>query len=1518
MLNNLHKILHRITIFTMCFFVLLINSGSGLINADASESNYRHVYTKNDQGELVEVEVDETPMITSRSARSHGANISVMSGVYYTASSGAYRWYGNQGYITLDGDIAYCLDPTTAVYIGDGYVPQSFGSVIPDAKTQLLLARYAVYGYVYKGHNTAAYYNATQQLIWEALGYNVRWSTALDGGTTISYQNEVNEIKRLVNSHYDVPTFNTTNLELEIGEETAITDTKGVLANYSISASDGVTVRKNGNTLYIKVNKNMDSAQINFKKDISVCEQNIVYKLAGAQTIAPLGFIDPVTSNIKIKVLNTGDFELQKVNDAGQNVGSGFTFKIGKNLNGTLNDKENGYVLASTDSNGKIRLNEYKANTTLYYQEVSAPDNYILDNTVRSITIKAGQVNSVKASNIRTGDIALLKKDVESDSPIKGIEFKLSKNADMSTPIGTYKTDENGKIDIRYLAPDTYYMQESNTVSPYVIDRTIHRIVIKSGETTAITATNKKQKGQITVYKRDAETGEIPQGDATLEGWEYEITTLDGKRVEYIKVSSDHESSSATLPLNSYLVYERKCPTGYVLNPDPIQVNISYAGQEIAVNKKEVTIKDDVIKGKIKIYKMADSLTTEPLLRNFLKSPLLKSAILKPLKGIEFQVIHKKTGKIVTTLVTDERGYAEAELPYGWYEIKELPKEGYETLPPFNVFVDQDGVSKEYHIENTILKGRLKIVKRDQDTGNIIPLAGTSFKIRDTDTNKWVVQNIYYPVHILIDTFVTDSSGTVALPETMDYGNHYEVCEINAPNGYTLNNNCVPVSIDGSNADILVDIYDKPVKGKIIISKLGEQLINIETEETNYGTLFTPVFDFKLLGDVTYKIYADDDIIGKDGTFHYQKDDLIDTINTNYENSVESKLIPLGKLRIVETETANGYVIDKKEYHVELKYEGQEIPLIKVNQEYKNERQIAKVSFKKVLEESKYVNTEEALKKIEFGLFTAEDYYYNDEKVLNADSLVGITKLNDDLIGAFDIELDGKYYIKELSVNDQWVLDNKKYPVEFSYDKDNDKETSIILKEKISNTLKRGNINVVKIDEDSKKPIEGVIFDISDKEDMSNIIDTKITDSNGKIIFDQLEIHDYFIREHKKDGYITNDKIYKVDITSDNLIADLTVKNKPVYGQISFLKYGNVLVRADQHETDYGLQFKPIWNDQLVSGVELSIYADQDIVLNNELIYKKGELVETIISNEDKASLSKLLPVGKYHAIESACIDGLLINSVPHAITIKDDGLAKIQVVDLELHNDRAKVDLQVEKVLESDKHYYRDNAYKNVAFGIFSAADIYNYHGKKIIEKDALVTYSNINDHGDFENTIDLPYGDFYAMELSTDKDYKLDNKKYDFKITFIDENTPVIHVGINDNEPIVNSLKRTDVLVLKVDSLSKENLAGVKFKLYDSNKNLVSEGVTDKKGLKFENLCPSKYYLEESTPLAGYQPLGKMIEIDVQGEKNVTIKVENTKIPESPKTGVTTNQERYIFYGTMSLLAVLLIIHKKKMGGK
>lgn len=638
----------------------------------------------------------------------------------------------------------------------------------------------------------------------------------------------------------------------------------------------------------------------------------------------------------------------------------------------------------------------------------------------------------------------------------------------------------------------------------------------------------------IEVEKQDAETGTSTQGDATFNGATFAIKDSSGNVLETITTNGS-KAKSKKYPVGTTLnVCEVTSPEGYLANSSCNTVELKYSGDNTP-STFYTTVKDQVIKGRIEIAKTIDKE----------KYGLFQSNVQKPGEGFKFDIILKSTGKVVSTLITDEDGRAISDyLPYGTYIVKEHEIKGYDTLKPFEVKIDQNEKTYFYNIYNDTIKAELTIYKTDSETGKRIPAAGVEFKIKDADDN-YVTQEVTYPKKETTDVFKTDEDGSVHLPSPLKYG-EYKIVEIKAPYGYVLKDTEIPINVDGSSTEIFMNFDNKTQKGQVYVEKTGEMLSGAKESETDYGTLYTPEYKEQYLSGVTYEITAREDIVTPEGTVWFHKGDVVDTFTTG-DGVTTSALLQLGKYSIKETATQTGFVLDGNTYDFDIEYAGQMIDVVEIKQSYVNERQKLDLQITKTFEDE----DKDAYKDVIFGVYSKNDITLNGKVIIPADGLVGTLTIDEDGKNIEQLDLPtGEYYVKELETNVGFKLDEEKHDFTFDYDEDTTKPTVTVSMD-LYNEKRRLELDVNKVDKDHKDHfLNGAIFEVYDKtidayvttlasgqlmitgeekdeeyeiskkEDFSKIIKTVKTDENKQVVLD-IDDGTYYSRK------VGDDKVIK-------------------------------------------------------------------------------------------------------------------------------------------------------------------------------------------------------------------------------------------------------------------------------------------------------------------------------------------------------------------------------------------------------
>ncbi len=319
---------------------------------------------------------------------------------------------------------------------------------------------------------------------------------------------------------------------------------------------------------------------------------------------------------------------------------------------------------------------------------------------------------------------------------------------------------------------------------------------------------------------------------------------------------------------------------------------------------------------------------------------------------------------------------------------------------------------------------------------------------------------------------------------------------------------------DGTADSPYVIIKNTP-KGKIKIHKVGE-ILNLDDGNFDYNNK-------EALKEIEFEIYADEDIKSADDETIYEKDHLVTTITTNSEGYAITDEIPVGKYRVVEVKTNDNYVLDSKEYKVELVNNSTETEIV-YNLELTNKLKKGTLEFTKtnIVDGTPIANT-----KIEI---------YNDK-----DELVyrGITN-NEGKITIDNLSI-GKYYIIEKEPPTGYVMTDEKVYFEI-------KEDGEVIKKEMKNKSITGTLEFTNVDFYTNDPIPNTLIEIYSVDDEENPIFSGRTDENGMIIIDELEYGKYFIieKETVSSDYMLNTERMYFEIKEDGKIVKCTMVNELV------------------------------------------------------------------------------------------------------------------------------------------------------------------------------------------------------------------------------------------------------------------------------------------------------------------------------------------------------------------------------------
>ena len=824
---------------------------------------------------------------------------------------------------------------------------------------------------------------------------------------------------------------------------------------------------------------------------------------------------------------------------------SDFSFKTTSGI--SVSKSGNKLTLTSTSPvNDVVTFNSAKSMPDVGKTVLVPYGDATLQDVISGVENDADPIRAYFKVKTSSGNLKLVK--TSEDGNVANIEFTVKGDGYSKT----VRTNSKGEFKLTDLVPGKYTVTE-HTPTEYAEQKS-KTVNVESGKTATVSFSNVLKKWNLTVTKTDAET-KSAQGDATLAGAIYGIYN-DGKLID--KYTTDKNGSFTTSYYvcgDNWTLKEIEPSEGYLLDESEYHIGAEAKKYTIENNSISMGVTEDILKGKISIIKHTDDGSTK---------------IETPEKCAEFQVYLKSSGSYAKateserdTLVCDEYGFAETKnLPYGTYTVHQTKGwNGTEFIADFDVFVNEDGKTYKYLINNSSLESYVKIVKVDSETGKQIPYAGAGFQIYNPD-GKLVTMKYSYPTVTEIDTFYTNSDGYLITPETLPYGKGYSVVEVQAPYGYILDSTPVyfditaeKISEENGVTIVKAEKKNTPQKGTITVEKTGEIFSNV-TSSGEEVLLYQPEYSVNGLSGSVFEIYADADIKTPDGTVRAKKDELVATLKTNNKGTATSKLLYLGKYRVVETVAPYGTVINPEPHTVELTYSGQNEKVTNTSTSFTNDRQKVEIDLTKILEQDEKFNigNNDEILNVSFGLYADEDLKASNGTVIPKNGLIEIITCDEKGKSQFTTDIPiGSYYVKEISTDNHYILSDKKYPVVFEYAGQDTATVHISVNdgEPIENEIIYGTIQGLKIDRETGENITGALFGLF------SITETKFTEETailtsesneeGIFTFENVPYGEYIVSELKPaEGYLPNEENYTATISENKEIIEITVENDKI------------------------------------------------------------------------------------------------------------------------------------------------------------------------------------------------------------------------------------------------------------------------------------------------------------------------------------------------------------------------------------
>ncbi|KIU09870.1 LPXTG-motif cell wall anchor domain protein [Bacillus subtilis] len=414
---------------------------------------------------------------------------------------------------------------------------------------------------------------------------------------------------------------------------------------------------------------------------------------------------------------------------------------------------------------------------------------YNSDGTYQNIVslkeVKKNVEVGVSASWETAGAIQIVK-TTDDKKPLSGVSFDI-KNA-AGNKVMTVTTDKDGKAYASNLPIGKYTAVETKTAEGFVLDSTPKAVTVNADETTVISFTNKKIRGEIQVFKTD-------EDNKPLQGVEFSVFNSEGVKLTSAVTDKNGKVAFKNLAYGKYSVKETKAQEGFIADQSNHSIDIAKNGEVHTLN-----IQNERIRGNVELIKV-DTQNKE-----------------KSLEGATFALLNEE-GKTIGEYQTDKNGKLLVKgLEYGKYSfVEKAAPIGYVlNTDPISFEVKENEKTVQLQAENKMITGSLEITKTDVANGNT-RIKGAEFTIFD-EKGEVVAKG------------KTDKNG-IARFDNLPYGK-YTYKETIAPEGYLINEETFSFEIKENGQIIQHTVADqkKAVAAAPVFEKT-KSVVKVEKED---------------------------------------------------------------------------------------------------------------------------------------------------------------------------------------------------------------------------------------------------------------------------------------------------------------------------------------------------------------------------------------------------------------------------------------------------------------------------------------------------------------------------------------------------------------------------------------------------------------------------------------------------------------------------------------------------------------
>ncbi len=794
-------------------------------------------------------------------------------------------------------------------------------------------------------------------------------------------------------------------------------------------------------------------------------------------------------------------------------------------------------------------------------------------------------------------------------------------------------------------------------------------------------------------------------------------------------------------------------------------------------------------------------------------------------------------GRLVGTITTNSRGYGSLDgLDPGTYYVRETSApSGYNLDPTVHTVNVSLADTVVLRLTNNSIKGYIAIRKTNADISKgDYSLAGAVFTVYNGNTP--------------VDTITIAADGT-GKSKALPIGS-YIVRETTAPHGFiaAADQNVIISAADAVNGvvNVSLTIPNTPQMGKItIIKRDAETGAQAQGEATLDGTVF--------------------EILDTEGT-------VLHTLTAVGDTAVSLELL-LGDYIVREKMPPPGYTLNETEYHVQLAYAGQTVELAEKSVTIENTVVRGRISVIKYAEFGYGSNKEtRPLAGIEFTITRKAD----GEVIDTLETDVSGYAISDEL-------LYGVYTVTETK-----GIDSHKLVAPFDVTIDVDEK---VFAYALEDEAFQSEVRIVKVDAETGKviPAAGVQFRIKDA-DSSWVVQHQLyptpaditvfeTAADGTLVLPEPLLYgEYTLHEVRAgEGYLLNAEPIPFSVGKETETIEVECPNSPVMGKITVKKTGPAFTGVEEAQSEYGAIKTPVYTDVPLEGAMFEIRAKNDIIKpDGTLILKAGEVADTVTTGSDGSVASKALHLGEYEVVEVTAPEGYLLDTEPHAVTLRyKDQYTAIVSAQIGIRDDRPSIELTLEKQAEqfnAEEAEMTIGPGEGFTFGLYADEDIRG-ENSAVLPKGTLIYVGTTDAGGKLQFHGPIPFGNYRFVELKAPEGYVISEDAYPVALVYGGPKVAAIQVAANHGEPIVNELVTGRIRLIKLDSRYEEpnflqrifgggeteadyRLAGAVFEVSNKELGVCIELTTDANGEAISPELPiGTYVIREIKAPAGYE---------------------------------------------------------------